>query len=317
MKILSRCKKHGVYICNGICAFASAQWQRSAVGVMLLWCLAILCLSGLLDEWFDWLLMNNSERIVFIQTCSFLVPSILYMIKTRSKEAFFIRPIQRQQLLVVVLYSFVVAVGSLFLATLTTLILGDDSNVSYVSVVGGGTTQIGLFAGAVFPAVCEELLMRGAVLNELRPTRWMAPLLSGIFFAMLHGSIANFIGPMLAGWVYGMMTLHYASIIPAVVAHMVYNAYLLVLSQILMLFTGNDAIFFVYLVNVAILFCSIYGIIIYYEKNQQDTPLWQQVTQTKRMRPNGKWLKKNLLSWPFALFCILFAAKLAAGALLA
>lgn len=313
MEILSRCKRHGVRIWNSICAFVSIQWQRSALGVMLLWCLAVLCLSGFLGGWFDWLLMNNSERVVFIQTCSFLLPSFVYLIKKKSLDSFSVHPIQKCQLLVIILYSLVVAVGSLFLATLTTLILGDDSNVSYVSVVGGGMTQIGLFAGAIFPALCEELLMRGAVLTELRPAGRMAPLLSGIFFAMLHGSAANFIGPMLAGWIYGMMTLHYASIIPAIVAHLVYNTYLLILGQILMLFTGNDAIFFIYLVNVAILFCSIYGIIIYYEKNQLDTPLWR---QEKRMPPNGKWLKKTLLSWPFALFCVLFVVRIATGVLL-
>lgn len=314
MEILSRCKKHGVRVWNALCAFGSAQWQRSALGIMLLWCLLILCLSGLLGDWFDWLLMNNSERVVFIQTAAFLLPCIIYLIKGKSLELFSLRSIPRRQLLVVILYSLVIATCSLFLVTLATLIVGsaDDDNVSYVSVVGGSMTQIGLFAGAIFPALCEELLMRGAVLTELRPAGRIAALLSGVFFAMLHGSAANFVGPLLAGWVYGMLTLHYASIIPAIIAHLVYNTYLLILSQMLMLFTGNDVIFFIYLVNVAILFCSIYGIIIYYEKNQLDTPLWR---QDKLELPDGQWLKKTLLSWPFALFVVLFIVRMVSGLL--
>lgn len=312
MEILSRCKKHGIRIWNILRVFIRAQWRRSTLGVMLLWCLLMLYLSGFLGGCFDWLLMNNSERVVFIQTCAFLLPSMVYLMKGKSLDIFLLRPIQRRQFVVVILYSLVIATCSLFLVTLTALVIGsaEDNNVSYVSVVGGSMTEIGLFAGAVFPALCEELLMRGAILTELRPAGRFAALLSGLFFAMLHGSAANFIGPLLAGWIYGVMALHYGSILPAVIAHLIYNTYLLILGQMLMLFTGNDVIFFIYLVNVAILFCSIYGIIIYYEKNQLDTPLWQ---RNQLPLPDGAWLKKTLISWPFASFCVLFVVRIVSG----
>ena len=77
------------------------------------------------------------------------------------------------------------------------------------------------------PPVCEELFLRGAVLSaheQLAGTGWCIAL-SGLCFAMLHGSMQNFFGPLLAGVLYAFMTYSFDCVWPAVLAHVINNLY--------------------------------------------------------------------------------------------
>ena len=87
----------------------------------------------------------------------------------------------------------------------------------------------GLLLLTLLPAVCEELLFRGAILGLLRPRvpDWAAVLLQAVAFALLHGMLLR-VGPTLAlGLVLGVLRLRTGSVWPGVVVHALHNALLL------------------------------------------------------------------------------------------
>lgn len=86
----------------------------------------------------------------------------------------------------------------------------------------------GLLLLTLLPALCEELLFRGAILGLLRPRLpdWAAVLLQAAAFALIHGMLLR-IGPTIAlGLLLGILRLRTRSIWPGVVVHALHNALL-------------------------------------------------------------------------------------------
>ncbi|MFT4623168.1 MAG: sodium transport system permease protein [Myxococcota bacterium] len=79
---------------------------------------------------------------------------------------------------------------------------------------------------ALLPAVCEELLFRGALLGLLRDglsTRW-AVLLTAVAFAFLHLDVPRLGSTFVLGVVLGLLTVRTGSLWPAIAAHAANNA---------------------------------------------------------------------------------------------
>ncbi len=92
---------------------------------------------------------------------------------------------------------------------------------------------IKLLVLAAVPAVCEELLVRGAIARGLRPRLGMlgAALLSSLYFAALHGSLARLPITFALGMVLALVTLRSGSVVPAMVIHAGNNAAAVLLTQ--------------------------------------------------------------------------------------
>ncbi|HYU16678.1 MAG TPA: type II CAAX endopeptidase family protein [Candidatus Acidoferrum sp.] len=86
---------------------------------------------------------------------------------------------------------------------------------------------------AIVPAVCEELLVRGAIARGLRPRLGMfaAALVSSAYFALLHGSLGRLPITFALGLVLAVATLRSGSLFPAVLIHAGNNAAVVLLSQ--------------------------------------------------------------------------------------
>jgi len=83
-----------------------------------------------------------------------------------------------------------------------------------------------LFAGALLPGVCEELLVRGALMGLLR-TRVGAVLavaITSVMFGLLHIDLARIVATGAMGVVLGVLLIRSGSIVPCMVAHFVNNA---------------------------------------------------------------------------------------------
>jgi membrane protease YdiL (CAAX protease family) len=99
-------------------------------------------------------------------------------------------------------------------------------------LLGGPSLPWRLLAIAVVPAVCEELVMRGALARSLQPlgTR-TAILISAAAFAAFHVSLLR-LGPTFTlGLVLGALVLRTGTLWPAVVAHLVNNALALLVAD--------------------------------------------------------------------------------------
>jgi len=90
---------------------------------------------------------------------------------------------------------------------------------------GEGGLVFVLFAVAVSPGICEEMLFRGLLLGQYRrvlsPAR--AILAGGLLFGLFHLSIYRFLPTALLGIIAGWLVLRTRSIVPAMILHAVYN----------------------------------------------------------------------------------------------
>jgi sodium transport system permease protein len=89
-----------------------------------------------------------------------------------------------------------------------------------------------LFAVAITPAVCEELLCRGAVARSLDRSlgRAGAVVVSALLFGLLHMSAYRFVPTFLLGVALALITLGTRTLWPAMLAHALNNASVVLLS---------------------------------------------------------------------------------------
>lgn len=90
---------------------------------------------------------------------------------------------------------------------------------------------LSVFALAITPAVCEESLFRGAILQGLR-RQFSVPvscLLTGILFGVMHGDVWRFVPTTILGVLLSWVALTSRSIIPSMVVHVLNNGVLVVL----------------------------------------------------------------------------------------
>jgi sodium transport system permease protein len=87
-------------------------------------------------------------------------------------------------------------------------------------VVSGATWAV-LLVVAVLPALCEELLLRGALTLSLRRALGATPtvVVSAVLFAILHGSAYRLLPTFLLGVAFAVMALRAGSIVPGMLAH--------------------------------------------------------------------------------------------------
>ena len=90
-----------------------------------------------------------------------------------------------------------------------------------------------LLTMALFPAVCEELLFRGFVLNQLLGpgTRAQAILVSAVLFGVFHRHLLLVLPASLAGILFALMVHRSRSLAPAILAHFTVNGCSVVLSN--------------------------------------------------------------------------------------
>jgi sodium transport system permease protein len=91
-----------------------------------------------------------------------------------------------------------------------------------------------LFIGALSPAICEEFLFRGFILQGLRGSvrPWVAVVITAVLFGLLHMSIYRLAGTTALGVVMGFLVLRTGSIYPAMLFHFVNNALALTFAMV-------------------------------------------------------------------------------------
>lgn len=137
-----------------------------------------------------------------------------------------------------ILVGLLLCYGMLFgLGYLNELFVGvlTDAGLSYSAVTvplsGAGRFVLSLFVYALLPAVCEELLFRGAVLRGTDFMKiWQIALLNGLAFALFHQNPAQFVYPLITGSMYALVALRAGSALPCILMHAVNNLLILILS---------------------------------------------------------------------------------------
>ena len=89
-----------------------------------------------------------------------------------------------------------------------------------------------IFLIAVSPAICEEVLFRGALVSGLREkvSGWGVILIVGIAFGVFHLSVYRVVPTAISGMLLAYVALRSRSIFPAMLGHLLLNSSLLILS---------------------------------------------------------------------------------------
>lgn len=92
---------------------------------------------------------------------------------------------------------------------------------------------------AVSPAICEEALFRGVVLNSFScfKNKWIAIILSSVIFGVFHGSIWRFMPTALLGVVFAYIVLETKNIWYSIIFHFLNNG-----TSFVLMYTLNKAI---------------------------------------------------------------------------
>ena len=132
--------------------------------------------------------------------------------------------------LVVILLGVVMLMGLQYLVQAFENLLGltgypiDDSFGS-IDPQNVGEYFFAIFALALVPAFCEELIFRGIVFNGLRErfsTRW-ALIISALAFTIVHGNLQQLIYPFILGCLLGLIMARTGSLFASMVVHFVNN----------------------------------------------------------------------------------------------
>lgn len=211
--------------------------NRSALltGVSLFCCFALLTAGGTIGK-----CLNSNFlvwSILLAEVTAFFLPALMIVLPMRRGEPLRIPAGRKCLKFSTVRFAFrlgiLVSILSFFSSLLVIRLAGQD--FSAINPAAFQASDIGrhplvyLLTVALVPAVVEELYMRGVVMQVF--SRYagtgLSILLSAVVFAMLHGSLHNFIGPLLGGLVFGWLTFTFGSIWPAVIAHLTNNLFYL------------------------------------------------------------------------------------------
>lgn len=202
-------------------------------GLSLFLCFCLLTGTGkLVHRWGGGaLLLGLAEFLSFALPLAVVVYSMRDQKQLRARCK--LRRLDKGMLGLTVKLGLSVAVLSLFLNLMVyhlAGLAGADLSATALDAPQSGLNLAARFVVIVMlSAVVEELYLRGALLTVHEEAAGTMPcmVLSGLVFALLHGSLLNFVGPFVAGMAYAYLTFVSGSVWPAVLAHGVNNLYYL------------------------------------------------------------------------------------------
>lgn len=95
---------------------------------------------------------------------------------------------------------------------------------------------LGLIAGGILGPITEEIAFRGVVMGGLLRMRckpWVAIILSGLVFAVFHGTYTQLIGSTIFGIICGWLYWRTKSLWPSIIVHIVNNSTACILAMCL------------------------------------------------------------------------------------
>ncbi len=203
-------------------------------GLSLFLCFCLLSGAG-------WLAGQFTGRALFLaliggELLAFLLPILLLRLGSARTGPIHMRAFLKISKPAVIGFTFFAALAvsiMTFLIDYAFLRMGAVAPVSMMDITRDVSITDGymaaLFAGVfiVMPAILEELFVRGALFSAYEQYIGTGGciVISALCFAMLHGTLSNFIGPLLAGLLYAYMTYSFDCVWPAIAAHCINNLY--------------------------------------------------------------------------------------------
>ena len=180
---------------------------------------------------------------LFVSTIVF---SLVLKIKGKNIKKIINLNFKKEKLFTYIVVSFFVIGFANFVATIFNNILKLVHIKSTMPDFNCGDTALSIFLSiiriAIIPAIAEEFVFRGAILNLLKPYgKKFAILASSLLFGLLHGNVDQFIFAFLIGLYFAYIAYETESIIPSIIMHFLNNF----LSLINTVYKSNNEISFI------------------------------------------------------------------------
>ncbi len=210
--------------------------KSSILGANILFALVVLLFISLGS------IVQSRNLIIGLLITEFIIvmlPSLLYLKlkkkpfkKTLRLNA--IKLIDAVRVIIITIFSYPLAVllQAIFISILNTFTSIEANNVALPN--NPSQLLVAFVVMAISPGICEEIMFRGVMLDAYKsmgPRR--AIYLSSFLFAIMHMTIANFIGTFFLGIVFGVMVYKTDSIYSAIIGHITNNTIALGLGYIL------------------------------------------------------------------------------------
>lgn len=146
----------------------------------------------------------------------------------------------------------------------------EDSGILLPSMDGFGFFGV-LITVAVLPAVMEEVVFRGVLLNGLKSFKTVgAVLLCGALFSLYHKNPAQTLYQFCCGVAFALVAIRSGSILPTVLSHFINNAVILILTKVGVTSYPTPVFVAILCVSAACLFFSLWYLI-FKDKGEEQT----------------------------------------------
>ena len=173
--------------------------------------------------------------VIFTQVFAILLPALIYLKykKVNIKEALRIKPLSFFHVIIITIMALAGQFVAMLLNTPVMMLLeliGEVPPSPFPTPDTVSGLMVAIVIIAVFPAICEEVLVRGVVLRGYERRGTVAAIvISAIFFGIMHGDIKNLIGPIFFGVVFAYIVIRTGSLFAGIVAHFINNAFALLI----------------------------------------------------------------------------------------
>lgn len=156
------------------------------------------------------------------------------------------------------------AIAINYLSAIFQEILGLEftSSVSEITLKGGKETLLGVLSIAVVPALIEETVIRGIILQPLRKYGdKYAIIASALLFAVMHGNMVQIPYTVIGGLLLGYLAVATGSLWPSVILHFINNLYSVIALSVNDNFGENASAIVTVIMLVAFAIVGVIGIV--------------------------------------------------------
>ncbi|MBQ6813910.1 MAG: CPBP family intramembrane metalloprotease [Lachnospiraceae bacterium] len=165
-----------------------------------------------------------------------LIPSLLYILVLRPKtvDDVTISSVSPGTVLKTLVMTVLLMPLVAFINSISSAVAGNSVDTTLELIVTENPLWLNLIILALLPAVVEEFIFRGLILNGYKKRNpLIAITLSSVLFGLIHMNINQFSYAFVIGFVFGLLAYATGSLLPTILAHFVINGTSITLSHMI------------------------------------------------------------------------------------
>ena len=169
-----------------------------------------------------------------------LIPALIYVLvlKPNTVDDVNMSVVSPVTTILTVILTFLIMPLVMFINGVTSLFAENNVNTVLDELVNSNPLWLNLVLIALLPAVVEEFLFRGLILNGYKKRNPMvAIILSAVLFGLMHMNLNQFSYAFAIGIIFGLMAYATGSLLPSIMSHFIINGTSVVITHV----TVNNA----------------------------------------------------------------------------